>query len=303
MTSQTLTTQQVADRLGLTTSELHLLRLREGGLPIVQKGLQVFYRLEDVQAFEQQEVTALLAQVLANERPLPLVRAIASLVGLAARNAIGHQAPVAPPVEAVKPAQVMPTRAPPHGTPTPSRAPPARAVLSRPTTDLATLSWYLVHTKPRQEEIALTNLTRQGYECYMPMLKLEKLRQRKKTLIEEPMFPSYLFVRLDTSESGQSWAPIRSTLGVKQLVRFGGQPAKVDDGLVDTLHAREKAQQEQPERLFTPGEHVVVLEGPFAGIEAVYQMEDTEQRCMVLLEMLSNPVRMRIDAAGLRKIG
>ena len=38
-----LTTQQAADRLGLTTSALHELRCRDDGLPIVQKGLLVGY--------------------------------------------------------------------------------------------------------------------------------------------------------------------------------------------------------------------------------------------------------------------
>ncbi len=38
-----LTTQQAADRLGLTTTSLHDLRCKDDGLPIVQKGLQVGY--------------------------------------------------------------------------------------------------------------------------------------------------------------------------------------------------------------------------------------------------------------------
>lgn len=36
----------------------------------------------------------------------------------------------------------------------------------------------------------------------MPMLRMEKLRRHKATtLVEEPMFPRYLFIRLDTSGS------------------------------------------------------------------------------------------------------
>ncbi len=37
-----------------------------------------------------------------------------------------------------------------------------------------TTAWYLIHTKPRQEHIALTNLERQGYTCYLPLLRVEK---------------------------------------------------------------------------------------------------------------------------------
>ena len=132
-------------------------------------------------------------------------------------------------------------------------------------------------------------------------IKTEKLRRHKATLVEEPMFPRYLFIRLDTSGSGPSWSPIRSTLGVSQLVRFGGQPAVVDAKLIELLRTRE--QVGQPERLFKAGEKVVLADGPFAGIEAIFKTADAESRSMILLEMLSKPVAMRIETASLRKTG
>lgn len=164
-----------------------------------------------------------------------------------------------------------------------------------------TLAWYLVHTKPRQEHIALTNLERQGYICYLPLMRIEKIRRRKAEVVCEPMFARYLFVYLDTSDNGPSWAPIHSTLGVSQLVRFGARPAKVDAQLVELLRSREQAQPTK--QLFSPGDAVVITEGPFAGLEAAYQMTDAEQRAMVLLHILSKPVPVKIDAASLRKVG
>ena len=153
----------------------------------------------------------------------------------------------------------------------------------------------------KQEALALTNLSRQGFECYMPMLRLQKIRQRKTALVAEPMFPRYLFIRLDTSGSGQSWSPIRSTLGVNQLVRFGGQPAKVDGQLIDLIRSREQGTHEQA--LFSAGDNVTVADGPFAGLEAIYQNTDAESRSMILLNILSKPVTMHIDTASLRRAG
>lgn len=49
------------------------------------------------------------------------------------------------------------------------------------------------------------------------MLRLQKIRQRKTALVAEPMFARYLFIRLDTSGCGQSWSPIRSTLGANRV--------------------------------------------------------------------------------------
>ena len=74
-TAPTLTTREAADRLGLTTTSLHDLRCKDDGLPIVQKGLLVGYQLEDIQAFEQRELFAIVKQVLAPAHALGGARA------------------------------------------------------------------------------------------------------------------------------------------------------------------------------------------------------------------------------------
>ena len=269
MAPDLISTQQAADRLGLTTSALHELRCRDDGLSIVQKGFLVGYRLEDIRAFEQREVLAVLEQVLTAERPLPLIRAITKAV-------------MSQPASDKTIVPIVP-------------------LLPLPAPSSSTMTWYLIYTKPRQEAVALTNLSRQGLECYLPMLKVQKIRQRKAALVAEVMFPRYLFIRLDTSGTGQSWSPIRSTLGVNKMVTFGGHPAKVDGQLIDHIRFRETSHSAQP--MFAPGEHVVVADGPFAGLEAIYQTTDAERRSMILLEMLSKPVSMRIDTTSLRKAG
>ncbi len=165
------------------------------------------------------------------------------------------------------------------------------------------MHWYLVHTKPRQEKCALENLQRQGYPCYLPTLPSEKLRQGLLTVADEPLFPRYIFIRLGLGDSAKSWAPIRSTKGVSRLVSFGMEPARVDDGLIELLQAHEASFQVEPERMFKPGERVQLTEAPFAGIEGIYQMADGERRVMVLIEVMSKPVSLRVAPAGLRKAG
>jgi transcriptional antiterminator RfaH len=165
------------------------------------------------------------------------------------------------------------------------------------------MHWYLVHTKPKQEKCVLDNLYRQGYQCYLPTIPSERLRQGLLTVSHEPLFPRYLFVRLGLGGSAKSWAPIRSTKGVSRLVSFGVEPAKVADSLVEALRAREALVQAEPERLFNPGERVRLTEAPFAGIEGIYHMADGESRVMVLIELLSNQVRVRVVPSSLRKVG
>ena len=165
------------------------------------------------------------------------------------------------------------------------------------------MHWYIVHTKPRQETRALQNLEQQGYECFLPLIAAEKLHQGALTVVDEPLFPRYLFIRLDADAPGKGWGPIRSTKGVSRLVSFGAEPAKVDERLIETLRARSEAMARQPRKLYAPGERLLVAEGPFAGIEAAYQMPDGESRVVVLIELLSKSVPLKIAPACLRKIG
>lgn len=164
------------------------------------------------------------------------------------------------------------------------------------------MKWYLVHTKPRQEHCARENLERQGYECYLPTLVMEKLRRGELVSAEEALFPRYLFIRLSQDHSAKSWSPIRSTRGVSRLVAFGNEAAQVDEHIIESLKAHAQMAQGAASPLFAPGELVKVTAGPFAGLDAIYQMAEGERRVMVLIELMSRPVALRLAPSDLRKI-
>lgn len=157
------------------------------------------------------------------------------------------------------------------------------------------MNWYLVHTKPRQERVALDNLLRQGFGAVLPLLQAEKIQRGKITVMPEPLFPRYVFARV---EEGINWAPIRSTLGVTRLVTFGGLPAKVPLPIVE-LFAQAPNANDPVMPLFTHGQRVRISRGPFAGIEGVFDMADGEQRVMVLIELMGKPARLPIEPTAI----
>ncbi len=163
------------------------------------------------------------------------------------------------------------------------------------------MSWYLLHTRPRQEKVAHQNLMQQGYENVLPLLTTEKVQRGRIVITEEPLFPRYLFVRLEQDMSGKSWAPLRSTRGVSRLVTFGNQPAQVEDTMVEALQARSTFQKQHPQRLFSLGDAVTIDAGPFKGLEAIYQMTDGEHRALVLIELLCKPTTLRISPVHLSR--
>jgi transcriptional antiterminator RfaH len=82
------------------------------------------------------------------------------------------------------------------------------------------LTWLLVATKSRSEFIARQQLERQGFQVCLPQITLRKRKQGTWQQVTEPMFPGYVFVAVVLGE--HDIAPIRSTVGCLQVVRFGG---------------------------------------------------------------------------------
>ncbi len=153
--------------------------------------------------------------------------------------------------------------------------------------------WHVVHTKPRAEARALENLERQGFEVFLPMITLQKVRRAKLASITEPMFSRYLFLR--TTAAMEDLSVVRSTLGVSQLVRFGTVPAKVPHVWVEAMRVQPAVQ----ETLHKPGDKVLLADGMLKGLEAVYMHTDGEMRAMVLIDVLSKPHLISYEAAHL----
>jgi transcriptional antiterminator RfaH len=162
-------------------------------------------------------------------------------------------------------------------------------------------SWYLVYTKPRQEEVALTNLVRQGYGVYLPRVRQPRKRQGRRTLVVEPLFPRYLFIHLDTHND--NWGPIRSTLGVASLVRFGHKPALIPDELVTFLVAREgeAGLHEWAVQNYNAGDRVRVADGAFRGYEGIMLARNSRERVVVLLDILGRQVRTQLGVGQLER--
>ena len=156
-------------------------------------------------------------------------------------------------------------------------------------------SWYLIQAKPKSEQLAKENLERQGYEAYLPLI-LGRAKKRGKTVKSiQPMFPRYLFIYL--SDQTDDWGPIRSTLGVSTLVRFGMTPAKVPEVLINSLKQNENSTgiHELPSKSLSAGDKLLIVEGPFEGYEATLFSQKSNDRVIVLLQIAEKFVKMVME--------
>jgi transcriptional antiterminator RfaH len=162
--------------------------------------------------------------------------------------------------------------------------------------------WYLIYAKARQERLALENLRRQGYECYLPVLLQRRRRRGEYRSTVEPMFPRYLFIHLD--DVTDNWKPIRSTLGVMRLVVFGDTPAKVPDALIAALQSNEDDAGVQRffGRELHRGEPVLIVEGPMAGYQAVFEARSGRERVVLLMQIAGRSVPIQLKASEIEQL-
>jgi transcription antitermination factor NusG len=91
--------------------------------------------------------------------------------------------------------------------------------------------WYALYTKPRWEKKIDMLLKKKGIECWCPLQKLEKQWSDRKKIIEEPLFRSYVFVRIEETES----AKVKMTDGVLNFVFYLGKPAIIREEEIDMI--------------------------------------------------------------------
>ncbi len=172
----------------------------------------------------------------------------------------------------------------------------ASAVQSTLPGSLTASAWYLVQCKANQDERAEINLVNQGYTCFRPTHRRERVLQGRRRIVRESLFPGYLFIQLG---SGESWAPLRSTRGVLRIVSFGGKPLPVGDDLIARLYKHDSGAP--VEARFACGERVRINEGPFVDVEAIFLAMEGEQRVLLLMTLLQREQRISVPLVDISK--
>lgn len=156
--------------------------------------------------------------------------------------------------------------------------------------------WYVVQARHLSEQRVVQELENQGFETFLPRYLRKRRHARKMTLAAAPLFPGYLFVRLDPAR--QRWRSINGTYGVARLVGGKNGPLPVADAVVDGLRARRDAQgyialSQRPD--FTPGKAVRIRSGSFAEMLGLFEGFRDQDRIAVLLDLLGGKVRVLLD--------
>jgi transcriptional antiterminator RfaH len=162
------------------------------------------------------------------------------------------------------------------------------------------MPWYAVSTKPHQEKQAELHIKQRGIECFLPLLKENKIVRRTRKEVIEPLFPGYLFARFDPDKHCRA---VSYATGVRKVVDFGSGPVEVDATMIDAIKERlNNGYVTLMSVRLVHGQVVHINRGPLAGLEAVFVRKMTDRnRVLLLLNTLGLQAKlnMSIDQVSL----
>lgn len=155
--------------------------------------------------------------------------------------------------------------------------------------------FYVLHVKPRSEQKVFKFLEVYGAFRYLPTYVKERRVQRRKVRVTLPLFPGYVFTRLD----GENRLKMLKTNLLVQMIEIP-DPRRVIHELRQIRRASNLAPLIPAERLFKSGDKVKVCRGAFFGLEGF--VSKAEKLLYLNLEILGRSVSVSIDPSDCEKL-
>ena len=158
------------------------------------------------------------------------------------------------------------------------------------------LGWYAAYTAPRHEKRVAEHFAQRHIEAFLPLYQSRRhWKDGSKKIIALPLFPGYIFVRINREEI----LKVLQVPGVLSLVCFGAKPALLPDSEIESLRSGLAAGNAEPHDYLADGERVRIVGGPFAGMEGFLERSDFIFRVVVRFERIMKSFAVQIDPCDL----
>lgn len=155
--------------------------------------------------------------------------------------------------------------------------------------------WYAIYTAPKAEKKVAERLQEKHIEVYLPLRRELKQWSDRKKWVDEPVFRSYLFVRIEEKD----YFNVLNTLGVVKYVSFGGKAAVIPDRQIDTLKRLmlENIDFEVAEAHIPRGSPIRVNAGPMIGLYGELVEYHNDSRVVIRIDYISQAILVNIPLA------
>jgi len=167
--------------------------------------------------------------------------------------------------------------------------------------EIASRSWYVVQTKPGNEHRVETNLFNQEIEVFLPLLETFQHSSGKMIQKIKPLFPNYLFAKLDID---LHYYKVKWTRGVSKILGNGDGPISISGKVVETIKERTgKDNLVKLEEGLEEGNIVQFTSGPFKDLMGVFDKKMSDgKRVRVLLSLIGVDVPVQVSRYQIKKV-
>jgi len=163
--------------------------------------------------------------------------------------------------------------------------------------------WYAIHTHPKQEDRANSNLMAWNVETFSPKIKTRYSNPYTglPTFLSKPLFPRYIFARF---ESDRLLSKVLFTRGVHSVVSFGGIPAEVNHEVISFIQSQvsEDGFVKVGED-FNTGDQVVIKDGPLKSLTGVFERQvKGSDRVLILLSTIQYQGSVVVEREHIGKV-
>ena len=164
----------------------------------------------------------------------------------------------------------------------------------------STKIWYAVYVKSRTEKKVALELTYDGIDNYLPLVKRLKQWSDRKKWVEEPLFRSYIFVCIEQND----YFNVTQTQGVVKYISFEGKAVPIPDEQI--LAIKYYLEETDPEKIdsakWSKGQKVEVISGSMVGLKGELIEVNGKNRLKVEIEAIGSSLLIYIPKSKLRKI-
>jgi transcription antitermination factor NusG len=163
-------------------------------------------------------------------------------------------------------------------------------------------AWFAVWTRNQYEPRVSDQLRRKRFEVFLPIVRVPSRRRDKRVVLDQPLFPGYVFLRFAPSRS--SWVAVASTDGVVRVLGQGwdGLQPVPDDQVEAVRRVVTSAQSARAVPWIHVGDRVRIAVGPLAGLEGLVRDWCRGRATFVVnVDLLQRSVGVEIEAALLER--
>ena len=166
---------------------------------------------------------------------------------------------------------------------------------------IASRSWFVVHTKPSNEHRVETNLSNQEIEVFLPLLETFQYANGKMVPKIKPLFPNYLFAKLDIDVH---YYKVKWTRGVSKILGVGNEPIPISGKVIQTIKERMGENNlVKLEEGLERGTLVQFTSGPFKDLMGVFDKRMSDgKRVRVLLGLIGVDVPVQVSRWQIKKV-